>query len=499
MKLLALGHSSYLLEMDSPTGSPVRVLADPWLSDHLIGDLQGRFPRVRIDLDTLGPIDAVFLSHSHTDHCDPYSLVDLWRRLDPVPVLFLPQSMRYLESLFKAHLEGARILVLEDESSIDFHGVKITALFNPETRATNEDDVMLLIVDSGNELFVSEADATLPFYDADVRENLGARLLEKSPQTIVFFAIKNQGESAMSMLDARSSEDRRHRLSREIESTYDEIESLYTPFEGLETDIWGIRRLVRLLGGQGICFPQQLQKGWNRILFPIRLEDRMRMEREVSERNELSHSIEEFVPGMTHVISNGELERREPCEALTLLDSEDDRRFDPNIELMEEVFPVAPLRDEARDLAAQETRILEALNTRFLPWWIGARTPPVEHVLASRGGEYRIRIRYGSTLEHEDADYRFGFDNNRFEREEPGEADPDEHYWGNDIEDVLDGEADEFSLFCRTPLGGHAQRFWRALGLPYLNADLIERKLRRHFERASRDEPLEDWVLSFYA
>ena len=77
MKILSLGHSSYILEMIPEGGEPVRILADPWLSDYLIGDLMGRFPRLELDLSALEPIHAIYLSHSHPDHLDPYSLLRL--------------------------------------------------------------------------------------------------------------------------------------------------------------------------------------------------------------------------------------------------------------------------------------------------------------------------------------------------------------------------------------------------------------------------------------
>ena len=50
MNVLALGHSCFLLEMlPGEETEPVRILADPWLSDHVIGDVMGRFPRIRFD------------------------------------------------------------------------------------------------------------------------------------------------------------------------------------------------------------------------------------------------------------------------------------------------------------------------------------------------------------------------------------------------------------------------------------------------------------------
>ena len=75
---------------------------------------------------------------------------------------------------------------------------------------------------------------------------------------------------------------------------------------------------------------------------------------------------------------------------------------------------------------------------------------------------------------------------------------PAEFYWANDIDDFLDGRCDEFSTVCRRPLGGTAIRLWQCLGLPYLNNDIIEKKLRYHFERAAYGESSSDWVMEFY-
>ena len=95
MKIHALGHIAYLLEMAPRDGEePVRILGDPWLSDYAIGDLMGRFPRVRYRAEDLEPVHAIFLSHSHTDHLDPYTLVRLWNELPSRPTLILPQTSR---------------------------------------------------------------------------------------------------------------------------------------------------------------------------------------------------------------------------------------------------------------------------------------------------------------------------------------------------------------------------------------------------------------------
>lgn len=306
----------------------------------------------------------------------------------------------------------------------------------------------------------------------------------------------------MAMLSARDVEDRKRRIAQCMERTYEEIWETYceagvdTDADAQAEDLWQNSRLVRLIAGQGICFPQSVCPEWNRVLFPLRLADRVRMEREIAEQASCAHSIDELVAGFAHTLSDGQLSSREAVSSIELLDSERDRDFELELQVSHE-FPVAPLRDESRPRDLQKDRIERLLNGRFLPHFIGARRPPVEHLLAEDAGEYRIRLRYGTTAVWEDLDYLLSFRRLVFEESPPAGV-AAEFYWANDLEDVLDGRADEFSTFARTPLGGSNLFLWNTLGLPYLNNDLIERKLRRHFERAARGDSIEEWVLRFH-
>ena len=496
MKILSLGHSSYILEMSPEGGEPVRILADPWLSDYLIGDLMGRFPRLELDLSALQPIHAIYLSHSHTDHLDPYSLLKL-RQLEPTPTILLPQSLQYLEPLLKEHLPEFEITRLCQGLELDLHGLKIGAFFNPELRATNEDDVMVLTAETESEVFIGEGDALMPLYDPAARQALADRFSRDGVQTACFLTVKNEGDSTMNMLSAKDGEQRKELLGQSIEATYTELFDIYSPLDDEADLLWGNSSLVRIITGQGICYPQALNPDYNRILFPIRLEDRVRMEREVAEQFGCKHSIEEMVPGQLHELSDGKLRSLSDPEGVTVLDKEEERYFDPESKLARD-FPTGPLLEDRRDTGNQRKLIGDCLQNRFLPWLIGSRNPPVEHLLAAAGGEYRIRVRYGTSEDFEEADYLLSFARLSLEAAESS-GEPDESYWANDLDDVLAGRADEFSLCCREPLKGEAQRLWRCLGLPYLNNDLIEKKLRLHFERAARNESIAAWAEPYWA
>ena len=505
MQILGLGHSSWLLEMsrdDASAEGPLRILGDPWLSDWLIGDLLGRFPRLRFEPRDLGPLDGIWLSHSHTDHLDPESLVRLYAELDPRPPLLLPESLRFLEPIFREHLPAAELVFLSHEKEVEFRGLRLMAFFNPETCPTNEDDVMVLVVRSLREVLLVESDALLPFYDPETRASLAELLGNEEIDTACFLTIKNEGDGTMAMLDSRDAADRQARLSRCLESLYEELWTSFGEVGDPEEDLWRVPRLIRLIGGQGMCYPQELGTEWNRILFPIRLADRVRMEREVSEQCGLELRIEELVPGSWHRLAAGSLVERQVSREVELLDAESDRDFRPDLDLFED-FPSAPLVDEARPREAQETMIDSLLGDRFLPWLIGRRAPPIEHLLAASGGEYRIRIRYGTTANSTDIDHVLRFAtlaaHGGFVAEAALGDSPDEWYWANDLDDFLAGRADEFSTFNRHPLAGREQRLWCCLGLPFLNNDIIARKIDLHFRRARAGESNRDWALPFWS
>ncbi len=66
LRVTWLGHSTVLLEIDG-----LRILTDPFLRSHL-GPLRRHGPTP--DVQRLGPIDAVLISHAHPDHFDRASL-----------------------------------------------------------------------------------------------------------------------------------------------------------------------------------------------------------------------------------------------------------------------------------------------------------------------------------------------------------------------------------------------------------------------------------------
>ncbi len=498
MRVLSLGHSAFLLEMRTSEGAEIRILGDPWLSDHVIGDLMGRMPRVRLAWTQMPRIDGIYLSHSHTDHFDPYTLTTLWNELGEKPALLLPSSLFFLIPMLEEFLEGVEIVRLPQNTPTEFRGVSLTTLYNLEDLPSNEDDVMLLTVESENELFLAASDALFPFGDAEARGALCEFLGNDTLGSVCFLTIKNELPSLMASVHATSAAERKKLLRSARKETSEQIRVLFEPLASSGDGLWQNPRLVRLIGGQGVCFPQEISKEWNRLLFPLPLAARAAMERKEARSHGYPLQIEPFTAGTEYAVMDGAAKaaRRTP-PYLEILDPPEDADFDADLELFAN-FPEAPLFDEERDTRRQEQQIRRILNERFLPYLVGRRDPPVEHLLSDRGGAYRVRIRYGRSARYRERDFCLRFEAMAFHDEDVA-GDAHEVYWANDLEDYLAGRCDDFSTFCRRPLGGEAERLWSCLGMPFLNNDLLEKKFRLHFERAARGETASDWVLRFYA
>jgi hypothetical protein len=274
------------------------------------------------------------------------------------------------------------------------------------------------------------------------------------------------------------------------------VRQLYAPVEDAEVaqdDVWQGEQVLRIVHGQGLGAAPELDPRWQRVLFPVQVADRVRMERAVAAELGCQHSIDALTVGSTHTIAAGRLVDVSPEPWLMLLDDEGERGFDAASDFAP-VLPWAPLRRDPRDRDAQSARILAALNQRFLPHLHGLRSPPVLHLLADHGGQYRVQVHFGGALGDESRDFVLGFGGRDFVLQESDGSEPQEAYWANDLEDFLDGRCDEFSTFGRQQFPVSAMRLWESLATPLLNSDLLAKRVQLHFERAAAGLSPGAWV-----
>ena len=81
----------------------------------------------------------------------------LWQQLDTPPVLVLPVSLSFLLPVFAEHLDDPDVIVLQGHSPVPFRGLELLGFFDVDSAATNEEDVMVLVVTNGSERVLVEA------------------------------------------------------------------------------------------------------------------------------------------------------------------------------------------------------------------------------------------------------------------------------------------------------------------------------------------------------
>lgn len=255
MKITPLGHTEFLLDIENREGQMIRILVDSWLSDFVIGDLMERTVKVQLDTEKLSTIDAIYISHSHTDHLDPYTLIEIYKWANPV--LFLSETLEYLDPLFRQYLPKANIRYLRNKTILTWKGLDITAIALEGEDVTNEDDVMMLSVASDSELLFAEIDTLIPDTE-EAQKYLYRHFTRKSYETVCYVASRNELEGNLRLLDLDQSERPKWR-NEYLHTRREEITWGYAKweFEDYETtpNIFEIPGFVRGFIGQGICYP----------------------------------------------------------------------------------------------------------------------------------------------------------------------------------------------------------------------------------------------------
>ena len=454
-----------------------------------------RFPRVRFDTEMFSNVDAIYLTHGHCDHLDPYTLIRFWNDLESPPALIIPVSLSFLVPIFERYLNCPDIIVLKPHVTISFAGLELLGFFDVSDQPNNEEDVMVLVVTNHNERVLVEADARLSLELIHFRQFVSMLLRAPNLDTVVYLTTENELTGTMEGRNCSSVEDREELLAYATEEMYTSIEHLYIPFDD-PMDLWKDNRLIRLIHGQGLTAPHALDERWHKILFPVRIEHRIQAEREIAKQYGYAHSIDGLTVGHTHTIVRGVMTNKIPISGYRLLDQESQRGYECANEFFPNL-PCAPLRAYEGETEHQKRRLESLLNDFFVPYLHGVRQPPVLHLLSENDGEYRIHIHYGSTLDSYSV-YILSFAHPIFV-ESASSSPPHEAYWANDLIDFLEGMCDEFSTFCRRQIPAPYMRLWTALATPLLNSERAQKRIERHFERASKGYTPDSWVLEYYS
>lgn len=500
MKIDYLGHSEFIVEMEGDQG-PVRILADAWLSSHAFGDFLSRNPVLPPSAaELLPPLDGVFLTHPHCDHFDPYTLVPLYRRQRPT--LLLPETALYMKPLLDEYLGNPDILVLCQNEAVPFRGLELTGINYVNGYHSNEDDVMCLAIKGKNSWAFLEGDTAVPDTE-EAWEEIYRMAADQKFADRLYVAVRNELEALFLSYDGVDVAERRRALQAYRSRREDEIVHDYEKFaESDVPEIWALPGVTRVLIGQGMILPPELDADFLKLSSPFPLPEVVGLERRAAARFKKKMNILAHRPGWQVELGGGRVagERRLDGMSAQAGFREYSVSFDPDV-LLRRKRLFRPLRNVERDRSRQRALFLDLLNRRYLPALACDLEEPLKKVLTGAPGRtYAIEIRYGTATEHKSEVYGIGFGDFAFREILPDEIAEkgivaSESYWANDLEDHLDGSQDMFSTTLHTFEEGRSIRLWNWLGLPFLNSDLVYRKMALHFERAAKGETVADWVL----
>lgn len=125
MKIDYLWHSEFVLNIENKNWETVKIMSDSWLSNYAFWDMMQRNPKIKLDYEKIQDLDAIFLSHSHCDHIDPYTLIDIYKAIKPRPLLLIPETIEFLVPLFRKYLEKQKIHILRNKEIFNLKWIEL--------------------------------------------------------------------------------------------------------------------------------------------------------------------------------------------------------------------------------------------------------------------------------------------------------------------------------------------------------------------------------------
>lgn len=230
-----------------------------------------RIVKVQLDREKIDTIDAIYISHSHTDHLDPYTLMEIYTHASPI--FLLPFTLAYLEPLLHGYLPKAEIVILKNHETYTLRGIEISGHMWSHPDITNEDDVMMLSVASEREFLFAEIDSEPDGESLEVAKSLYRLMTKRNYETILYIASRNVLEAALPVLELAPSK----RVSFRGEFIAGEKEDMIFSYEKYDYEEFAnfpkpfeIPGFTRGFIGQGIAYPESLSEElFSYQIFPL--------------------------------------------------------------------------------------------------------------------------------------------------------------------------------------------------------------------------------------
>jgi len=489
MKIDFLGHSVVLIHMPVDKGETI-ILSDCWLSDYATGDYMARNPSIKFDFAKLPKIDAIYLSHPHCDHFDPYSLMELFSHQKPD--ILLPETSSFLKPLLEEYL-NAHVIILKHNKKENLYGLTFRAFSFAVPYHTNEDDVMMLSIASKSEIVFLEVDAAVPDTEESY-QTLYSLFTEKQYQTCVYVAVRNELEALFASLEATSPNDRKNKLKEYRIKRRDEMAYEYDKFEESDIpEIWRVANLTKIYIGQGMIVPPDAAPDLLELSSPFPLSEVVSEEKKIAQEYKRNLRFIAQEPGKSVHINGTKSELREIDYLEKLEKYPVTLRMDKTVRVHRKDKPVYPRKENIKE---QKEKIIKLLNERFLPHQLSSLMDPLKMIVSNKKSRnYVIEVRYGTAESYETVYYGWSFTSIWFTEMNLEKEDSDERYWATDIIDFMEGRQDMFSTMLHFFPEGKQIRLWNMMGLPFLNSDFVYKKIQLHFKLASQNHTSKDWVM----
>lgn len=484
MKIDYLGHSEFVLNIENKNWETVKIMSDSWLSNYAFWDMMQRNPKIKLDYEKIQDLDAIFLSHSHCDHIDPYTLIDIYKAIKPRPLLLIPETIEFLVPLFRKYLEKQKIHILRNKEIFNLKWIELYWIVFENNYLTNEDDVMTLSISNEKELVFVEVD-TIPPDTYKAQETLHEIFTRKDYDQTLYLATRNELEWNLKLLDFNNVSERKKFAEEYIEYRKEEINYQYERFENelyWAPDIHNLKSFSKAFIGQWIICPSILSEELQEVKI-LDLKQELDLEKEISENLWKSFPISYLKAWKSYELKNKQIKEIWEINYIKEINHINKKS---NLDL--EVFKkdkFAPLNNEKRNTKKQEAIILEILNNKFLPYRMANLEDPLKNIILNTVEKnYVVKIRYGNSDEYIEKNYRFDFSKTAFEIEKSEHKNFHEDYWANDLEDFYSWTQELYTNFLHKLDKTKAYRVWTCLWANFLNNDIVYKKFDFHFKRA---------------
>lgn len=490
MKIHYLWHSEFLVEIKNSKNETIKILSDTWLSNYAFWDMMTRYPKIDINYEKM-QIDAIFISHSHCDHLDPYTLNKIYESQKPRPLILLPETLVFLVPLFEKYLPKQKIQILKSWVTFNLNWIDITWIIFENDYLTNEDDVMTLAISNDSELLYTDVDTVPP----ENEESIGLLydlFTAKNYNQALYMSTRNELPGNFKIIEANSQKQRKDIQKEYLAQRIDEIEYNYYRFEEDFIDCSDIQELpyfMKSVIGQWIVHPN-LDFLKLRIL---KLDQEAQLEKNASKKYKRNFPITFFEAWKTYEIENRKFEIKWNIPFINSIEMPNpDTNLDIDLYKKDKEWP---LDKRKWNYKAQEQKILEMLNNKFLPYRMANSGDNLKNaILNSPEHKYVVKIRYWTEQEYFERNYFFSFGSTKFQEERWKHWSYNEDYWANDLDDFLEWHQELYSNFWHKLDPKKTYRVWTMLWANFINNDILYKKFALHFKRANIWKDVDSYV-----